>query len=142
MNRIDKKGRVSVPAPFRTAVATEVFPGIILYRSYKVGAIEGCALSWMERLSQSVESLDLFGEDQDNLAATIFADAHQMSFDGDGRVTLPESLIAHAGLTEKVAFVGRGSTFQLWTPKAFEQHQAQARETLLKTKPKIQLAGK
>ena len=142
VNKIDKKGRISVPAPFRTAVSDESFPGIILFRSYKVNAVEGCSLSWMERLSQSVDSMDLFSEDRDNLAATVFADAHQLAFDSDGRISLPTPLLDHGSFDDKVAFVGRGSTFQLWDPARFAAHQEDARRGALTRKTILQLPQK
>ena len=130
INKIDKKGRVSVPATFRTALASESFPGIIAFRSYKSEAIEACGMSRMESLNSSVESFDLFSDTHDDLASTIFADAQQLAFDGEGRIILPELLLAHAGLEEKVAFVGRGATFQLWQPERFERYQQEARQRM------------
>ena len=128
INKIDKKGRVSVPAPFRAALAGESFQGIIAFRSYKYQAIEACNMSRMEQLSSSVDRLDFFSDAQDDLTASIFADAQQLPLDGDGRVSIPAILQEHAGLTDSIAFVGRGTTFQLWKPEAFEAHQAAARQ--------------
>lgn len=127
VNKIDKKGRISVPAPFRTAIAGESFQGIIAFRSYKYGAIEACNMERMQRLSASVDDLDFFSDAQDDLASTIFADAQQLPMDGDGRIILPPSLRDHAGLTDAAAFVGRGATFQIWNPEAFAAHQDEAR---------------
>lgn len=130
VNRIDKKGRVSVPASFRTVLGGQSFPGIIVFRSYVLQAIEGFGMDRMERLSAELDRLDLFSEDQNDLTASIFADAQQLPFDPEGRVTLPEAFCAHAQLTEQVAFVGQGATFQLWNPNLFAQHQEDARARL------------
>lgn len=127
VNKIDKKGRVSVPAPFRTTLSSEAFQGFIVYRSYKHPCLECCGISRMERLSASVDSLDLFSQEQDNLTAAIFADAQQIPFDGDGRIIMPPALLTHAGIDDKAAFVGRGGTFQIWAPEAFESAQEEAR---------------
>ena len=130
VNRLDKKGRVSVPSTFRAALGSQSFQGIILFRSYTLSAIEGFGMDRMERLSQQLDTMDLFSDTQNDLAASIFADAHQLAFDGEGRVLLPELLCAHAHLSDQVAFVGRGATFQLWNPEAFNHYQAQARDRL------------
>jgi len=127
INKVDKKGRVSVPAPFRAALSGQGFDGIVAFRSYKFPAIEACGYDRMEGLSASVDDLALFSEAQDDLAATIFADARQLPFDSDGRVILPGDLAAHAGITDRAAFVGRGPTFQIWEPKAFQAFQDEAR---------------
>ncbi len=139
VNRIDKKGRVSVPASFRSALGEDVVNGIVVFRSYQLTAIEAMSMQRMKVISESVDHLDLFSQDQDDLAATIFADAHQLSFDSDGRIILPEDLCTHANLEDKVAFVGRGTTFQLWNPNAFAQHQQTARQRVHDKRATIKL---
>lgn len=128
VNRIDRKGRVSVPAPFRQALQGQSFHGLVVFRSYKFPAIDAFGFDRMEQLSASVDTLDLFSDRQDDLTATIFADARQLAFDGEGRVMLPADLVAHAGLDDAAAFVGRGPTFQIWNPQSFRQHQDAARD--------------
>ncbi|HLF59488.1 MAG TPA: division/cell wall cluster transcriptional repressor MraZ [Alphaproteobacteria bacterium] len=127
VNKVDKKGRVSVPAPFRAALAGQAFAGIIAFRSYKFRALEACGADRMDRLSRSMDDLDLFSQEHDDLAATIFADAHQLPFDSDGRIVLPEQLAQHAEIAERAAFVGRGPMFQIWNPEAYLHFQDEAR---------------
>jgi MraZ protein len=126
-NRVDRKGRVSVPAPFRQVLAQQVYQGIVAFRSYRAAAIEACGLDFIERLNDSVSALDLFSDAQDDLAATIFADSQQLSFDPEGRITLPPQMAEHAGITERAAFVGKGSIFQIWKPEALESYKDAAR---------------
>ncbi len=128
VNKIDRKGRVSVPASFRAALASHsTFQGFVAFRSYKHQAVDCCSFERMTRLSDSLDALDVFSDVQDDLAAAVFADAQQIPFDSDGRIILPKTLIEHAELQENIAFVGRGNTFQLWHPNTFEMIQNQAR---------------
>jgi MraZ protein len=127
VNKIDKKGRVSVPAPFRAALSTEGYQGIVAFRSYKNAAIDASGISRMEKLSSSIDEFDAFSDTQDDLTATIFADCQQLPIDGDGRIIIPKPLLEHAKITNHIAFVGRGPTFQMWHPATFEEHQLQAR---------------
>ncbi len=131
-NKVDLKGRVSVPAQFRQTLAGQSFPnqsfqGIVAFRSYRAAAIEACGIDFMERLNDGISTMDLFSDAHDDLAATIFADSQQLSFDGDGRIMLPALLVEHAGITERAAFVGKGSIFQIWEPAALEAHMDEAR---------------
>ncbi len=128
MNKLDKKGRVSVPASFRQMLSGQSFQGIVAFRSYKLPAIEGMGIDRMQRLSDSVDKLDAFSEAQDDLTASIFADSQMLAFDGDGRIVLTPLLLEHAQLKDTVAFVGRGALFQIWNPELFEQHQQEARK--------------
>lgn len=141
-NKIDKKGRVSVPATFRTTLSAQDFQGIAVFRSYKAPALESCGLDRMQRLSESVDTLDLFSDEQDDLASTIFADTHQLPFDSEGRIMLPQDLMDHAGITTQACFVGRGATFQIWSPEGFAAHQEEARARLKAQKATLRLSQK
>lgn len=128
VNKLDKKGRVSVPASFRLVLSNQTFQGIVAFRSYKWPTIEAMGIDRMQKISDSVDQLDLFSEAQEDLTATIFADAHMLALDGDGRIIMPQVLLDHAQIKENVAFVGRGATFQIWDPQSFEIHQKDARK--------------
>ncbi|MBI2707350.1 MAG: division/cell wall cluster transcriptional repressor MraZ [Proteobacteria bacterium] len=141
INKLDKKGRVSVPASFRLMLGGQTFQGIVGFRSYKLPTIEGMGIDRMQRLSESVDQFDVFSEAQDDLTATIFADAQMMAFDGDGRVVVPPLLLEHAKIQESVAFVGRGATFQIWNPTLFEDHQKEARKRVHEKKATFKIWG-
>jgi MraZ protein len=127
-NKVDRKGRVSVPAPFRQSLATESFLGIVAFNSYRSSAIEACGIEFIERLNESVSEMALFSDEQDDLAATIFADSQQLPFDGDGRIMLPAKMAQHAGITDRAAFVGKGPIFQIWQPESLERYKTEARK--------------
>lgn len=126
INKVDRKGRVSVPAAFRAALAGQEFHGIVAFPSFKQAAITCGGMDWMAELSAGVNSYDLFSDEHDTLTATLFANAQQLSFDGEGRIMLPEALCAHAGISEQAAFVGRGPLFEIWNPDTFKDYQAEA----------------
>jgi MraZ protein len=128
VNKIDSKGRVSVPATFRAALGSQSFAGIVALPLHKFPAIRCAGMDWMEQLSRRVNQADLFSEEQDDLTATIFGDTKQLPFDGEGRVMLPAGLASHAGLDGVAAFVGGGPFFEIWEPKALEAHKAEARK--------------
>jgi MraZ protein len=127
VNKVDRKGRVSVPATFRSALAGQAFNGIVAYRSFKLPTLEASGIDRMEEMSARLDTLEQFSEEHENLSV-IFADSQQLAFDGEGRIVLPEILCAHAGITESAAFVGLGRTFQIWEPEALKQHQDALRE--------------
>ncbi len=133
-NKIDAKGRVSVPADFRDALKDQAFQGIVAFRSLTLSAIEGFGMDRMEKLSHQLDRLDIFSQEQDDWAASIFADAQQLRFDSEGRIMLSEELKIHAQLQDKVAFVGRGPTFQMWNPEMFKDYQNDARKRLQERK--------
>ena len=130
VNKVDKKGRVSVPASFRATLSGQTFAGIVAFRSPNFPALEACGADRMERLSHSVDNLAKFSQEQDDLAALIFAGSFQLPFDGDGRIVLPEPLATHAQITDRAAFVGLGQMFQIWNPDAYARFESEARERI------------
>ncbi|MEI8320874.1 MAG: division/cell wall cluster transcriptional repressor MraZ [Alphaproteobacteria bacterium] len=139
INKIDRKGRVSVPSSFRTALSAQSFQGVVLFRSYTQSALEGCGIDRMQTLSNSLDRLDLFSETHEDLASALFADTHQLAWDPEGRIMLPEHLRHFAHIDDTAAFVGRGATFQIWSPKAFNDHQEKARARIKQGKATLQL---
>lgn len=128
INRIDKKGRLSVPKPFRDVFEAQGFRGLYAFPSFKFPAIEACGETLMVRLQASLDGLALFSDDRDDLATVILNNAEALPFDPEGRVVLPRDLLAHAGIVEDAVFVGAGSHCQIWAPAAFAAHNRQAFE--------------
>jgi MraZ protein len=131
VNRIDKKGRVSVPSGFRAALAAQSFQGVVLFKSNNHAALEGCSWSTMEEISRRMDQFDLFSDTQDDLATAIFGAAVQLPFDSEGRILLPADMINFAGLEGgQAAFVGLGTKFQIWDPEYLAARQAEARKNV------------
>jgi MraZ protein len=127
-NKVDRKGRVSVPATFRSCLATHRHPNLlILFPSFKVDALDGTGSDRMVEMQERLETLDQFSDEYDDLAL-MFADAHQLAMDGEGRIILPEALKEHAQIGDEATFVGLGAMFQVWEPERFAEHRAAARE--------------
>tara|TARA_Y100000389_G_scaffold38523_2_gene32902 strand:- start:1990 stop:2448 length:459 start_codon:yes stop_codon:yes gene_type:complete len=122
INKIDKKGRISVPSQFRTYLSDENFSGVILYESFINPCIEGCNIDRIKKLSDAIDDLDPFCEDRDSFATAILAGSMQISMDSDGRIILPNNLIAIADLKDNAIFVGKGKTFEIWQPEKFSNY--------------------
>jgi MraZ protein len=128
-NKLDGKGRVSIPAPFRASLRKPDGAFLAILRpSHRHACVEGWPLAAFETLDKPLGALPDFSDDQIDLAATIYADANELDIDKDGRVTLPAPLIAHAGLKDTVTFMGLGRMFQIWEPAAAEAFRNAARE--------------
>lgn len=117
-NKVDKKGRVSVPKTFRALFEDEPFQGVYVFPSFRQTALEACPESFMERIVDSLEDLPMFSDEQDDLSI-IIESAQRLAFDGEGRIVLPDEFRADIGIKSDIAFVGRGRTFQMWSPKIY-----------------------
>ena len=127
-NKIDKKGRVSVPATFRSYLNSVGYNGFISYPSFNHSALEGCSQDRIEKLSNTIDSLSPFEEKRDFFATSILSESENLQFDTEGRVSLSEKLLKHAKIKSNVLFVGLGKTFQIWEPNNFKKFKIVARK--------------
>jgi MraZ protein len=134
-NKLDAKGRVSIPASFRSVLKQMSHVGesslvapLVLRPSHQHSCIEGWTQKGFEALSVPLEGYDQLSEEHEILAMALFGDACSMETDKEGRILLPASLAAHAGLREDVVFIGMDKTFQIWEPTAGARRQAEVRE--------------
>ena len=127
-NKLDKKGRVSVPASFRSYLSSLGYNGVICYPSFNNQSIEACSQDRIEKLSNTIDSLNPFEEKRDFFATSILSESISLQFDSEGRISLPTKLLKHAKIKNNMLFVGQGKTFQIWEPVIFEKFKAQARK--------------
>jgi len=128
VNRVDRKGRVSVPATFRSTLATHRHPNqVVLIPSFKYEAIDGTGSDHLAEMMEGLNTLDQYSNRRDDLSL-VFAESRALQIDGEGRIVLPDELKDHAHIGDEVAFVGLGTMFQLWEPGRFTRHRAEARE--------------
>ena len=127
-NRIDKKGRVSVPASFRSYLSNLGFNGLICYPSFNNPSIEACSQERIEKISNAIDSLNPFEEKRDFFATSILSESINLQFDSEGRISLTTKLLKHAKIKNSMVFVGQGKTFQIWEPSTFEKFKINARK--------------
>jgi MraZ protein len=129
LNKIDRKGRVSVPKVFRDALqaqGAEGGNGVYVYPLFKAPGLEACGEEFMQRIAMSLDELDMFSNEQDELASVLLESAHMLAFDPEGRIVLPAELTDHAGIDGEALFVGRGHRFQIWNPETYRADRAEA----------------
>ncbi len=139
-NRLDTKGRISVPASFRSSISSDDFAGVVLFRSFTHNCIEGLTMSRMEKLAAATDKMGVFDDALDDLSAMLFADARPLAFDVTGRIVIPAELLKHAGITDTAIFVGRGNSFQIWAPDAFRAVQEQSLKNLRAARPDLKIS--
>ena len=127
-NKIDKKGRVSVPASFRSYLSNLGYNGVICYPSFNSKSIEVWPPDRVEKISNSIDSLNPFDEKRDYFATSILSESINLQFDGEGRISLTPKLLKHANIRSSMVFVGQGKTFQIWEPTIFEKFKISARK--------------
>ena len=124
-NKVDRKGRVSVPAKYRAILESRGEP-VILTRSLTLPCLEGMSVDRINQYADAIDSMDVFSEEAEMLQM-IIASAQEMRPDSEGRIVLPEEFLAHADISDAATFIGIGRSFQLWQPAAFKARESKSR---------------
>lgn len=125
-NKVDRKGRISVPAKYRAILESRGEP-IILTRSLTLPCLEGMSVDRINQYADAIDSMDVFSEEAEMLQM-IIASAQEMRPDSEGRIVLPEDFLAHANISDAATFIGIGRSFQLWQPAAFKARETKSRQ--------------
>jgi len=138
-NKIDAKGRVSIPAPFRAVLERDGYAhgaagGVYCYPSLEAPALDAGGERLAAKIDGLLSGLPDYSDERDELSVALYGDVQIVAIDGDGRISLSENLRAHAGLTTQVTFVGLGEKFQMWEPARFAERRERAREKVQHTR--------
>jgi len=127
MGSLDGKGRVCIPAPYRQILASQNTAGVYLYPSFVDAALECFGQVAVDGLNARLSALDPFlSPAHDDMAMSIIARTQLLPTDEGGRVRLPDPMIAHAGLKDRVAFVGMGQKFKIWDAERYAAVEAES----------------
>ncbi len=117
-----------MPASFRSYLNSMGYAGVICYPSFNNSSIEGCTQNRIEKISESIDSLNPFEEKRDIFATSVLSESVNLQFDSEGRISIPDKLLNHAKIKSTMLFVGQGKTFQIWEPTLFEKFKTQAKK--------------
>lgn len=132
VNKVDAKGRVSVPAHFRAVVQKRGYAELYALRALDVPAMDVGGLDLLDRYEERIANEDPFLQTADDMSFFIHGDGAFLKLDQDGRITMTDFVREHTGIGNEVAFVGRGQFFQMWEPERLRAYGAEVRARLLK----------
>ena len=141
-NRVDAKGRVSIPAPFRNILAKEGCEGVFCYPTLEQEALDAGGNRLTSTIQSLLDNLSPYSDERDHLATALFGVSEMLRLDADGRVILSDRLKAHAGISDAVTFVWLGDKFRIWEPSRFEADLAKGRKGLREYKQLLSAAGR
>jgi MraZ protein len=129
-NKIDAKGRVSVPASFRAVLSSRATEELYCFQDFIFPAISAGGPDLLERFERQIATLDPFSPEANRMSLVVHGGGVFMKLDQEGRLMVTDFIRQHTGITSEVTFVGRADHFQLWQPQAYEDMQAAARAEL------------
>ena len=139
--RLDAKGRVSIPAQFRAVLARDGFDGLYCYPALDSASLDAGGNALLGEIEQLIARFPPFADQRDEFAVALYGTSETLKIDGEGRVVLSDTLKAHAGIADAVAFVGLGHKFQIWEPNRFRAQLAEATEKVRALKKQLSSQG-
>ena len=124
--RLDSKGRVSIPAPFRSVLSRDGFEGLYCYPTLDRPALDLGGRALLAEIEALIARFPSYSDERERFATALYGTSEVLKMDAEGRVVLPEALKSYAGITEAAAFVGLGNKFQIWEPNRFRAELAEA----------------
>jgi MraZ protein len=135
--RLDSKGRVSIPAAMRSVLARDGFEGLYCYPALDRPAIDAGGNALMSEIEALIARYAPFSEERERFAMALYGTSETLKIDGEGRVTLSETLKRHAGIADSVTFVGLGHKFQIWESGRFQSELAEATQKVRELKSEL-----
>jgi MraZ protein len=139
--RLDAKGRVSIPAPFRAVLKRDGFAGLYCCPALDRPALDAGGNALIAENDTLIAGLSPASPERDRLSLSLYGTSETLKIDPEGRVTLTETLKAHAGIIDAVTFVGLGHKFQIWEPNRFRAELTAANEQVRAAKFPQQARG-
>jgi MraZ protein len=139
--RLDAKGRVSIPAPYRGVLARDGFDGLYCYPTLDAPSLDAGGHALLKEIEALIARFPPYSDQRDEFSVALYGTSETLKLDGEGRVILSEPMKAHAGITDAVAFVGLGHKFQIWEPARFRAQLAEATEKVRALKRELGSRG-
>lgn len=122
---IDAKGRTSLPAKFREALAAAGEPKVFLIQAPGMKALRALPHSEWKKLEEKVLQVSPFDLKAQKNILRFVSSAQEIDLDEHGRVLVPATLRSYAGLQKDVVWTGMGRDVCLWDKARFEEQQAE-----------------
>jgi MraZ protein len=116
---IDDKGRLTLPAKYRTELAS----GVVVTRGLDKCLFVFPMDEW-KTLAEKVSALPITDVSAREFRRQLFSGADDVELDKQGRVLLPQYLREYAGLNGNVIVAGLNTHMEIWSPDAWNTIRA------------------
>ncbi|MDF2618294.1 MAG: MraZ domain protein [Xanthobacteraceae bacterium] len=139
--RLDSKGRMSIPAPYRALIARDGLEHLYCHPALDLPALQAGGARLMAGIDALIERYPPYSEAREELAGALYGAIEMVKLDPEGRVMLSEGLKAHAQIKDEATLVGLGDSFRIWEPSRFRAHLAEANAKVRALKQQIGSQG-
>lgn len=129
--KVDGKGRVSIPASFRRVLESQDPDWetgkrprfVIVYGDDRRNHLECFSMTAMDDVDARIALMPRGTPERRAMEKLIYTLSLEAEVDEDGRIVLPAKLRDKVGLAGEAYFAGTADTFQIWQPDAYQDHE-------------------
>lgn len=121
--RLDDKGRLALPAKFRSDLEGGLVICKGLDRCLFVFPTEG-----FKKFTQAIADAPITDKRIRNYGRTLFASGSVETLDAQGRITIPPKLREYASLAKECTVIGANTRIEIWDAAAWEAWDTEATE--------------
>ena len=92
-NRIDAKGRVSVPAPFRAVLASRGIRELYGFQDFVFPAFSCGGVELLERYERQLAGMDPFSPEANRMSLLVHGGGVFMKLDSEGRLMVTDFIV-------------------------------------------------
>ena len=130
INKVDAKGRVSIPASFRRVLETcdpdwheKSLPNLVLvYGRRGTGCIEGYSMRSIHEVDDMISALPRYSKNREILERLLNSNSVQIQLDENGRMLLSTKLREMISIENEALFAGMGEKFEVWNPVSYQKN--------------------
>lgn len=131
--KVDGKGRMSIPADFRSVLADgdprcpeNPLPRmVVLHGKHLKGCLHAYTIEAMEEIEEGIKRLPRGSEARKKASRKILGKSWDTEVDKDGRIVLPQRLRQQIGLEGLATMAAMGDYFEIWNAETFRALEAE-----------------
>jgi len=124
---LDSKGRINMPAKFRQVLSKDNKNTFVITRGMDACVWVYPLNQWLE-IEKSLRSLSSLSKIHRTFVRNTARYATPSTYDKQGRITIPPSLVDYAGLDKDVLIIGMVNKMEIWDTKNLEKTEKEALE--------------
>jgi len=112
---MDAKGRIALPSRYRDDLKSQCSGKLVATIDTESRCLLLFPTQEWEVLERQIQALSSFDPDTRRVQRLLIGHACDLELDANGRISLPQELRSYAGLEKKVALIGQGGKFEIWS---------------------------
>ena len=139
--KVDGKGRMSIPADFRAVLAdgdprcpeTPLPRLVVLHGPHLKNCLHAYTIDAMAEIEEGIRKLPRGSNERKQASRMILGKSWDTEVDKDGRIVLPQRLRQQIGLEGEAVMVAMGDYFEIWNAATYDDMEAAETEAFLET---------